>query len=404
MTGTAGTYLDENTPQQPCPTLLENLENTFSIWAILFSFFALQGLFLTGILLTLKKGHPWANRFLACLSFLIALIAAGYVVSTSGLSRTYPYFAFLVGPFWLLLGPTLFGYMWLLTGRSIRFSWVTALQLLPFFIYLISTYHSAFFPDHFQASGYGKFIYMPRDGTLKLFPLLYMYLFTMQMMTYAVLSIRLIRHHEARYQDYAADSGTVYLSWIRRLIATFLCYMVYETIFSAILLVNRAVETHYYYISALFISTFLLLIIYTAIRDPQILLPLPTKSKKYGRSSLSESFVQDNLARLMTIMDEQRPFLRSDLKLSDLADMLDISRHHVTQLLNQEVGQSFHEFVNSYRVEEACRRISDPANKDFVLLAIAHDVGFNSKTTFNRIFKQHKRMTPSQYARKKLRA
>jgi len=99
-------------------------------------------------------------------------------------------------------------------------------------------------------------------------------------------------------------------------------------------------------------------------------------------------------------MSEAKPHLRSDLKLHDLAEMMGISRHHVTQLLNQEMGTTFHAYINSHRVDEACQRLSDPSYRDFSILAIAHEVGFNSKTSFNRIFKQHTRMTPTQYARK----
>ncbi len=376
------------------------MDPAFGLWAVLFSFCALQGLFLSGVLFFLRKGRPTANRFLAILALLIAMITGGYVVSTSGLASTYPYLAFLMGPFWLLLGPALFGYMWLLTGHTIRLSWTTVLQLVPFLIYFVPTYHSVFFPAHFQAAGYGQYIYLPPDGSMKLLPLLYTYLFTGQMLTYAVSSIRLLRRYEVAYNENTADDKAGHLVWLRRLVTVFVGYMVYETVFSVLLLINQAVELHYYYISALLISTFLLVIIYTALRDPHVFQPLALKPQKYDRSSLSESYVEKNLANLLALMEEQQPFLQSDLKLPDLADMLGISRHHVSQLLNQEVGKTFHAFVNTYRVEEACRRLSDPNYQGYSLLAIAHDVGFNSKTTFNRIFKQHTRMTPSQFARK----
>lgn len=378
---------------------MPSVDPYFGLWAVLFSFCAVQGLFLTGVLFFLKKGRPAANRFLAALAFLIAVIASGYVVQTSSLSQALPSLAFLLGPFWMLLGPALFGYMWLLTGHSVRLSWATLLQLIPFFIYLIPTLHSTLFPGHYYAAGYAKYLYMAQDGSIGLLPLLYTYLFTIQMIVYVVLSVRLLHRYEKAYRDDAADNGVSYLQWLRRLVTMFLVYMAYETVFSVILLVSRSVEVLYYYYSALLISSFLLLIIYTAIRDPQVFSPLPANGKKYDRSSLSEPYVEQNLAKLMELMEQQKPHLRNNLKLLDLAEMLGISRHHVTQLLNQQVGQTFHAFINSYRVKEACRRLSDPASRNYSVLAIAHDVGFNSKTSFNRIFKQHTQMTPSQYAR-----
>lgn len=371
----------------------------FSLWAVLFSFFAVQGFFLANVLFFLKKGSPVTNRFLAALAVLIAIITSGYVVQTSSLSQILPSFAFLVGPLWLLLGPVLFGYMWLLTGHTVRLSWVTLLQLLPFLAYLIPTLHRTLFLEHFREAGYGQYLYQAQDGSIGLVALLYMYLFTIQMFAYTILSVRLLRRYEKAYHDNAADGRAVYLKWLRRLVIMFVGYLVYETIFSVILLVNRSAGAHHYYLSALFISSFLLLIVYTAIRDPQVFLPLPKRKEKYNRSPLPEPYVEDQLARLMTLMEQQKPYLRNDLKLQDLAELLGISRHHVTQLLNQQVGKTFHAFINAYRVDEACQRLCDPVYREYTILAIAHDVGFNNKTTFNRIFKQHTQMTPSQYAK-----
>jgi len=321
------------------------------------------------------------------------------VVQTSSLSQILPSFAFLVGPLWLLLGPVLFGYMWLLTGHTVRLSWVTLLQLLPFLAYLIPTLHRTLFLEHFREAGYGQYLYQAQDGSIGLVALLYMYLFTIQMFAYTILSVRLLLRYEKAYHDNAADGRAVYLKWLRRLVIMFVGYLVYETIFSVILLVNRSAGAHHYYLSALFISSFLLLIVYTAIRDPQVFLPLPKRKEKYNRSPLPERYVEDQLARLMTLMEQQKPYLRNDLKLQDLAELLGISRHHVTQLLNQQVGKTFHAFINAYRVNEACQRLCDPVYREYTILAIAHDVGFNNKTTFNRIFKQHTQMTPSQYVK-----
>ena len=380
--------------------MLPSANPYFGLWAVLFSFFAVQGFFLTGVLFFLKKGRPVANRFLAALAFLIAIITSGYVVETSSLSHVLPSSAFLIGPFWLLLGPVLFGYMWLLTGHTVRLSWVTLLQLLPFLVYLIPTLHRALFLEHFREAGYWHYLYLAQDGSIGLVALLYTYLFTIQMFSYAILCVRLLLRYEKAYRDNAADGRAAYLQWLRRLVTVLVGYLAFETVFSVILLVNRSVESHYYYLSALLISSFLLLIVYTAIRDPHVFLPsLPERNKKYHRSSLPEPYVEHQLAKLMALMEQQKPHLRNDLKLQDLAELLGISRHHVTQLLNQQVGKTFHAFINAYRIEEVRQRLCDPLYREYTVLAIAHDVGFNSKTTFNRIFKQHTQMTPSQFAK-----
>ncbi|NRS93879.1 AraC-like DNA-binding protein [Chryseobacterium sp. 16F] len=58
---------------------------------------------------------------------------------------------------------------------------------------------------------------------------------------------------------------------------------------------------------------------------------------------------------------------------------------------------NFQDFVNNYRVEEFVKRLKNDQNKQFTLLAIATDVGFNSKSSFNAIFKKTKGLTPTQF-------
>jgi AraC-like DNA-binding protein len=61
------------------------------------------------------------------------------------------------------------------------------------------------------------------------------------------------------------------------------------------------------------------------------------------------------------------------------------------------LGQTFSDFVNSYRVEAAKRKLLDPAFRHLSVLGIAEEVGFNSKSSFNSVFKKHTNMTPSRF-------
>ena len=74
-----------------------------------------------------------------------------------------------------------------------------------------------------------------------------------------------------------------------------------------------------------------------------------------------------------------------------------MSTSHLSQTINELLGQSFSDFVNSYRIEEAKRKLVDPACKHLSVLGIAEEVGFNSKSSFNSVFKKHTAMTPSEF-------
>lgn len=102
-------------------------------------------------------------------------------------------------------------------------------------------------------------------------------------------------------------------------------------------------------------------------------------------------------AQIQTLMDEQRPHLNSQLTLERFALLLGVSPRQVSTAINRCFKQNFQEFINSFRVSEAKLRLKDPTLADSTLVEIAQQAGFNSKATFNRLFKQQVGLTPSQY-------
>ncbi|MEO1098402.1 MAG: helix-turn-helix domain-containing protein [Bacteroidota bacterium] len=124
-----------------------------------------------------------------------------------------------------------------------------------------------------------------------------------------------------------------------------------------------------------------------------------TKSES-AYAKLTGLQVKEYLFQINEIMQKEELFLEQDLDLRGLAKRVGVEANLLSYLLNQHLGKSFYQYVNTYRVEELKRRLKSVEFKRLSLLAIALDCGFNSKTSFNRIFKQHTHMTPSQYQRK----
>ncbi|WP_350286325.1 AraC family transcriptional regulator [uncultured Croceitalea sp.] len=121
---------------------------------------------------------------------------------------------------------------------------------------------------------------------------------------------------------------------------------------------------------------------------------------RYKNSSLKPEDHKTYKKLLLTVMEEERPYLDYNLKSTDLATKLGISSHHLSEVLRFGFDQNFYNFINPYRVKEAQRLMELPKYKNVKILAIALDSGFKSKTSFNRIFKKHTGSTPSDYRRK----
>ncbi len=98
-------------------------------------------------------------------------------------------------------------------------------------------------------------------------------------------------------------------------------------------------------------------------------------------------------------MDTEKPYLDPALSLNGLSGLVGISAKDLTIVLNSGLKKNFYDFINHYRVREVKRRLLDPRNRIYTNLAIAYDAGFNSKSSFNSLFKKYMNMTPSEFKR-----
>ena len=99
-------------------------------------------------------------------------------------------------------------------------------------------------------------------------------------------------------------------------------------------------------------------------------------------------------------MVKQKPYLNPDLNLDNLAETLSIPTRNLSQIINVAFNQNFFDFISDYRIHEARRVLSDPAYKKQTILDILYEVGFNSKSSFNQLFKKKTGMTPSEFRKK----
>ena len=106
------------------------------------------------------------------------------------------------------------------------------------------------------------------------------------------------------------------------------------------------------------------------------------------------------LERVVQVLAHEKLFKDPDLTLDGLARHLGLTPNAVSLLLNAGLGQSFPDVVNGYRVAEVEQRLLGPDVQRLTVLAIALEAGFNSKTTFNRVFKEKTGLTPKEYQKK----
>jgi AraC-like DNA-binding protein len=123
--------------------------------------------------------------------------------------------------------------------------------------------------------------------------------------------------------------------------------------------------------------------------------PNLVEQQKYKSSSLSQDDQSFILEKLKSFMQSEKPFLRTNFSLPDLASQLNVSTHQLSQVINDGMGKSFFEMTAEYRVEEAKKLLKEKSN--IKVEEIAEQVGYNSKSSFNTTFKKLTGKTPSEW-------
>ena len=106
---------------------------------------------------------------------------------------------------------------------------------------------------------------------------------------------------------------------------------------------------------------------------------------------------RDLMKRLDKYLDDEKPFLNSELTIDNLAIGMEMSSRELSALINQDMGQSFFDLINTHRVEEAKKILDTTTDQKLTVLEVMYKVGFNSKSSFNTAFKKYTGKTPSQY-------
>jgi len=118
---------------------------------------------------------------------------------------------------------------------------------------------------------------------------------------------------------------------------------------------------------------------------------------KYKKSSLAEEDKEIILSAINIQMQDEKYFKSSSASLSGLSKEIKVSSHHVSQVINEKLNQSFFEMLASYRVEEAKSILKTELGKKLTIEEVAERVGYNSKSAFNTAFKKFASQTPSQF-------
>ena len=224
---------------------------------------------------------------------------------------------------------------------------------------------------------------------------------------YGVLAWKMVARHSKSVKDsYSFESTTVTLKWLRHIIIIFI--VTYVVLILNMLTGNLAalLFNSSHLIPATGLTFFCFSLSYYGFNQPVLFQKpgsLPILHIQLGEEVLSPAKRKIMLAKLQDFLGKEKPFLNPELTISELADLTGIPRFYITDILKNELNRNFFTLIQDYRIEEVKQKLRDEALSTVSVLQIALESGFNSKSSFNALFKQYTGMTPSDYRKSGIR-
>jgi len=362
--------------------------------------------FIVFLLLT-KKQKALSDKILAIWLTIIGIHLLGYYFNQLGYWEIYPHLIGTTAPFPLLHGPMLFLYTLYSLRNDRKMRMIDYLHFTP----VVASYLYMFNFFLFYTAEEKKMLDRGEINDYSIFALVLLIVILISGISYSVLAYQFTIKHQRKIDKYFSYSEGINIKWLRNCIISIGLVFLSATI---IYILRDAFGVQFSfnadYIIYLIIIGFVFYIGYFGIKQENIFTNNPVSEnsdaektepiEKYKNSGIGKDVATGLHKKLLKTMAEEKPYLDAKLSLSGLAQLLEISSNQLSQIINQEAQVNFHDFVNNYRVEEFIQKAKK--NKNFSLLALAFDSGFNSKSSFNTIFKKQKRLTPSQYLSKQV--
>lgn len=396
---------------------------TLNWWQIIALLGAVQGV-LVAMALAAKRPRRDPNLLLAGAVLAFATHLATVVYYSADLVPNMPHLFGLTQPVPFLFGPLLYLYVVTAIDRSRRLHRRDLWHLVPVVVFLVWG-----LPVYLRPAAEKVTLFRAaQEGRVPIQSLVAGPLMLISGIAYTAAALRALQRHQRVVAENYSTLDHVNLKWLRGL--AIVNGVIWLTAISLELAEPAGWSMPFAsdFLIALGITLTVCGIGYWGLRQPEIFLfvttehavpsiaagltaqstatsetsdkpELTTASPRYERSGLAPRQAEELKARLLSLMDQERPYRESELTLGQLAERLGTTPHRLSEVLNASLALSFYDFVNGYRVRNVQERLKGPDGGQFTYLALALDAGFASKSTFNAAFKKLTGMTPSDYRR-----
>lgn len=369
---------------------------------------AAQG-FLLSVLIFQKHRKLFANRFLGFLMFFFSTILLNLLFNELGYYAPYPHLMFIPLGIPFLIIPLHYLYAKYLIQTSPKIKKSDWLHFIPFILCYI-----CLAPEFFKSGEELRRTFQIFEaGVLPLYFILFNWAVIIQATIYCLLTLIILKKHSFSIKDLFSTIEKIKLNWLRNITYAVIIVM-FVFFIENLLLLGWINLSNYFNLTSFLTALYIYTLGYFGLLKSEIFvapeinksisrlskLSFPKNNDpeiKYEKSGLSSEKARLYLEYLLNLMEQEKPYRNSELTLNQLAEIVSISPHNLSEVINTQLNQNFFDFVNQYRVEKVKKDLVDPEKQHLKILSLAFDAGFNSKTSFNTIFKKFTNLTPTEY-------
>jgi AraC-like DNA-binding protein len=365
---------------------------SINVYDLLFLATISAGLVFSCLLFFVGRINRKANRFLGLALLVIVLWMVWVLGIDVRLGRYFPHWNWLPLQFSLSIGPLIYLYVKKLIYPEQKF---TVLALLHFSPLLFE--QGVLIAEILESRKSGQATY-DTASFISLNPIVQL-LALASVLTYLYLSLQLLGKYHGELADQLSDADQYQYRWLQRLLIGFGCLWLLWMPFTAIdyIYYHYSLGLSSYFPLYLLLSVMILWIGVEAFLRPEFVVIEAAQARIITEPGPPSADLLRLTAWLETEITQNLFYRNAGLTLRGLAEALDLHPNELSRIINAGTGKNFNDFINTYRVNDVMRKIQDPAYTHITLLGIALDCGFNSKTTFNRTFKQLTGKSPVEY-------
>ncbi len=332
-----------------------------------------------------KRRDLAANRFLS-LALLIVVFEMIWLLGIDlRLNIYFTSWAWLPAHFSLAAGPLIYFYVLKETSPGYKFHWKNLLHFSP-----VLLEQGAFIVGiRTRAVRFDMVNFMQMNLVVHGFA-------AISIIIYLCLSDKLVKRFQRRMRGNLKHKAKFGLLWLHRTLMGFSFLWLISISYIAInyLFYRHEPGIHSYCLLYL-LSAVVLIRAGVAVflkPEPEVQIVSPAISKPAPSAEL-----QQKAPWLKKVVQDEQLYLDSELTVSSLAEILEIPAYELSRIINLGIGKNFSDFISEYRIMEVTRKMKDKAFDRLTLLGIAYDSGFNSKSTFNRTFREMTGKTPAEF-------